>query len=69
MLCVAGCFGSIEDPRADNSRHDLVEVIFIAVAASVCGAGSCVEMAEFGLAKEPLFRRDWPGGTKTTSPL
>ena len=57
MVCFAGCFGSMEDPRADNARHDLVEVMFIAVAASVCGAGCCVDMAEFGLAKEPLFRQ------------
>jgi len=57
MLRVAGCFGSVEDPRADNARHDLVEVMFIAVAASVCGAGSCVDLAEFGLAKEPLSRQ------------
>ena len=33
MGVFAGCFGSIEDPRADNARHDLVEVMFISVAA------------------------------------
>jgi len=57
MVCFAECFGSIQDPRADNARHDLVEVMFIAVAASVCGAGSCVDMTEFGLAKKPCFVR------------
>lgn len=51
------CFGAMEDPRAPNARHDLAEVVFIAVAACVCGAQSCVDMAEFGLAKEPLFRQ------------
>ena len=51
------CFGEVEDPRADNARHELVEVMFIAVAAAICGAESCVDMAEFGLAKEPLFRQ------------
>lgn len=51
------CFGAMEDPRAANARHDLVEVLFIAVAACVCGAESCVDMAEFGLAKEGLFRQ------------
>lgn len=51
------CFGAMEDPRAANARHELVEVLFIAVAACVCGAESCVDMAEFGLAKEALFRQ------------
>ena len=51
------CFGAMEDPRAPNARHDLAEVLFIAVAACICGAESCVDMAEFGLAKEPLFRQ------------
>lgn len=51
------CFGEVEDPRASNARHDLAEVMFISVAAAVCGAETCVDMAEFGLAKEPLLRR------------
>lgn len=51
------CFGGMDDPRAANARHDLVEVLFIAVAACVCGAESCVDMAEFGWAKEALFRQ------------
>lgn len=51
------CFSEVGDPRASNARHDLVELIFIAVAGAVCGAGSCVDMAEFGQAKAPLFRR------------
>lgn len=32
-------------------------MLFIAVAACICGAESCVDMAEFGLAKEPLLRQ------------
>lgn len=51
------CFGAMQDPRAPNARHELAEVMFIAVAACVCGAESCVDMAEFGVAKEPLFRQ------------
>lgn len=49
------CFGDIADPRADNSQHDLVEVLFIALLASLCGAKNCSDMAEFGRAKEPLL--------------
>jgi hypothetical protein len=43
-------------PRADNARHDLFEVLFIALAATLCGADSCAEMAEFGQSKEGLLR-------------
>ncbi len=50
------CFGALEDPRADNAQHDLVEVLFIALLASLCGARDCTAMAVFGRAKEPLLR-------------
>jgi predicted transposase YbfD/YdcC len=51
------CFADIADPRSDNSRHDLMEILFIALLSSLCGATSCSDMAEFGLAKEPLLRQ------------
>jgi predicted transposase YbfD/YdcC len=50
------CFGEVEDPRADNCQHDLLEILFIALLASLCGAQNCSEMAEFGEAKEGLLR-------------
>jgi predicted transposase YbfD/YdcC len=50
------CFGELPDPRADNAQHDLVEVLFIALLSSLCGARGCSDMAEFGRAKEPLLR-------------
>ncbi len=50
------CFGEVPDPRADNSQHDLVEILFIALLASLCGARNCSDMAEFGVAKETLLR-------------
>jgi predicted transposase YbfD/YdcC len=49
-------FASVTDPRAGNARHDLSELLFIAFAAVLCGAESCVDMAAFGAAKEPLLR-------------
>jgi len=49
-------FGRIADPRADNARHDLLEVLFIALAATLCGAESCSDMADFGRSKEGLLR-------------
>jgi predicted transposase YbfD/YdcC len=50
------CFGDLADPRADNARHELVEIVFIALLATLCGATTCSDMEEFGLAKEPLLR-------------
>jgi predicted transposase YbfD/YdcC len=50
-------FSDVEDPRADNARHNLLEVLFIALAAVLCGAESCSDMADFGEAKETLLRQ------------
>jgi predicted transposase YbfD/YdcC len=49
-------FRRLPDPRADNARHDLLEVLFIALAAVLCGAESCSDMADFGQSKEGLLR-------------
>lgn len=49
-------FSDLPDPRDCTAQHDLTEMVFIALAASLCGAQSCAEMAEFGVAKEPLLR-------------
>jgi predicted transposase YbfD/YdcC len=49
-------FSAVEDPRAENARHSLLEILFIGFAAVLCGAESCSDMAEFGEAKEPLLR-------------
>jgi hypothetical protein len=49
-------FRRVADPRADNARHDLLEVLFIALAATLCGAESCSDMADFGQSKEDLLR-------------
>ena len=50
-------FGSLEDPRADNARHDLSEILFIALAAVLCGAKNCSDMAEWGAAKQALLSK------------
>lgn len=49
-------FRGLSDPRAANARHDLLEVLAIALAAVLCGAETCSDMAEFGQAKEDLLR-------------
>lgn len=49
-------FGDLPDPRAGNARHNLLEVVFIALAATLCGAQSCVDMALFARSKEGFLR-------------
>jgi predicted transposase YbfD/YdcC len=49
-------FEDVEDPRAGNARHNLLELLFIALAAVLCGAESCADMADFGEAKEDVLR-------------
>ena len=59
------CFADLADPRTGNAqRHDLLEILLLALAATLAGAESCVDMAEFGRAKEPFLRRflALPGG-------
>lgn len=52
----ARAFRRLPDPRADNARHELLDVLFIALAAVLCGAESCADMADFGQSKEGLLR-------------
>lgn len=49
-------FRHLPDPRAANATHDLLEILFVALAAVLCGAKSCSEMAEFGRSKEEVLR-------------
>ena len=42
----------VRDPREFNARHDLAAMLFIALAATLCGAKSCVEIAEFAQDRE-----------------
>jgi DDE_Tnp_1-associated/Transposase DDE domain len=49
-------FRRLPDPWAGNARHDLQTVLFIALAATLCGADSCSDMADFGQSKEEFLR-------------
>lgn len=51
------CFGGVSDPRAANARHDLVEVMFVALAATLCGAEDCTDMALFARSKLEVLRQ------------
>jgi hypothetical protein len=52
--------GKLPDARAANAQHELWEVLFIALAASLCGATTCCDMALFGRSKEALLRQFLP---------
>jgi predicted transposase YbfD/YdcC len=57
MQLFLAAFQDVPDPRAENVRHGLVEILIIAFVAVLCGAQGCSEMAEFGRAKLEFFKR------------
>lgn len=57
MASLITIFRDMPDPRSGNAqRHDLLDILSIALVASVCGAESCVDFAEFAEDREPLLR-------------
>lgn len=50
-------FRRLKDPRASNTRHDLLEILFIALAATLAGATACTDFEQFALAREDVLRR------------
>jgi predicted transposase YbfD/YdcC len=50
-------FSDLDDPRRENKRHLLLDIIVIAVCGVICGADDWGAVAEFGKAK-----RDWLQG-------
>ena len=54
---VLRCFSTMEDPRTNNGkRHDLLDMIVIALCAVICGADGWVEVEQFGQCKLKWFR-------------
>lgn len=57
MSWFASAFDSLPDPRTGNAqRHDLLEVLTMALTAAVCGAETCSDFADFAVDRESLFR-------------
>ena len=48
---------NVDDPRAENASHLLVDIIIIAICGLICGADSWVEIEEYGKAKRWWFSR------------
>lgn len=53
-------FKDVPDPRDFTARHDLTEVLFVALAAVLCGATHCTEMALFAKGRLDLLRQFVP---------
>ena len=51
------CFAEVVDPRQDNARHDLHELLMIALCTLLSGGEDCSDMALFGEIKAPYLRQ------------
>jgi predicted transposase YbfD/YdcC len=50
------CFSGIDDPRLDRKkRHELIDILVIAICAVICGAEHWTEVASFGRCKKNWF--------------
>jgi predicted transposase YbfD/YdcC len=53
-------FEDVPDPRDFTIQHDLVDVLFVAFAAMLCGATHCTDMAMFAQPRLELLRQFVP---------
>jgi predicted transposase YbfD/YdcC len=60
MSSLISILREVRDPRDINARHVLAEVLFLALAATLCGAKSCVEIAEFADGREEELKEIVP---------
>jgi predicted transposase YbfD/YdcC len=57
MNWLGDCFADLPDPRTGNAkRHNMLELLVIALVAVICGAETCVDFADFARDREKLFR-------------
>ena len=64
MEAIISIFRAVHDPRDVNSRHPIGSMLFISLAATLCGAKSSVDIADFGEANEAMLAEivDLPHG-------
>lgn len=57
VVSFAAHFADLPDPRiARKRRHELLDIVVIALSAVICGAEGWDDIERFGLAKEGWFR-------------
>lgn len=56
MQSLIEIFREVRDPRDPNARHELGAILFLALAAMLCGAKTCVQIADFAAEREEDFR-------------
>ena len=49
-------FAKLADPRADNKRHLLMDMIIVAICAAICGAEGWEDVELFGRSKQNWFK-------------
>lgn len=52
MSLLISILQEVHDPRDMNARHDLCALLFLALCATLCGAKTCVEIADFAAGLE-----------------
>ena len=58
MLDILAIFQDVEDPRRSNAtRHDLGEMLTIALLSMLSGGRSCVDMSDYARVAGPFLRR------------
>lgn len=51
------CFESLGDPRTGSAaRHDLLEMLMVALCTALCGGEDCTDMADFVRTKPEFLR-------------
>jgi predicted transposase YbfD/YdcC len=53
---VTSHFAGLADPRDNNKRHQLLDIVVIAICAAICGADSWEDVELFGNAKHKWFK-------------
>jgi hypothetical protein len=55
MNTIKDFFCDVTEPRDSNKRHELLDIITIALCAVICGADSWEDIEEFGNTKKEWF--------------
>lgn len=59
-MLILDVLGEVPDPRGENAVHELTDVLFVALAAMLCGSVHCTEMAWFAQTRLKLLRQFVP---------